>query len=32
MAIGRVNTGGGGTGGTLVVTGVAGDTVTVSNL
>ena len=30
MAIGRVNTGGGGTGGTLVVTGVAGDTVTVS--
>lgn len=28
MAIGRVNTGGGGTGGTLVVTGVAGDTIT----
>lgn len=30
MAIGRVNTGGGGSGGTLVVTGVAGSTVTVS--
>lgn len=30
MAVGRVNTGGGGTGGILVVTGVAGDTVTVS--
>lgn len=28
MAIGRVNTGGGGTGGTLVVTGVAGDIIT----
>ena len=28
MAIGRVNTGGGGSGGTLSVTGVAGDTVT----
>lgn len=28
MAIGRINTGGGGTGGTLVVTGVAGDTIT----
>lgn len=30
MAIGRVNTGGGGSGGTLTVTGVAGDTVTAS--
>ena len=28
MAIGKVNTGGGGSGGTLVVTGVAGDTIT----
>ena len=28
MAIGKVNTGGGGAGGTLVVTGVAGDTIT----
>lgn len=31
MAIGRTNAGGGGTGGTLTVTGVAGSTVTVSN-
>ncbi len=30
MAIGRTNTGGGGTGATLVVTGVAGDTCTIS--
>lgn len=28
MAIGKVNTGGGGAGGTLVVTGIAGDTIT----
>lgn len=30
MAIGRVNTGGGGTGATLVITGVAGDTCTIT--
>lgn len=30
MAIGRVNTGGGGSGATLVITGVAGDTCTIS--